>query len=150
MSKDPFTSDAGGAATPASAAAFASTGLTTPDAVALQAAFRQFADGGLKACAIEASSIGIVEHRLAGTALSVAAFTNLTQDHLDYHGTMAAYGAAKRALFDMPGLKAAVLNVSDAQGRGSTSSACEAAWVRPSKYRQRWQRSKSEHAVSTQ
>jgi UDP-N-acetylmuramoyl-L-alanyl-D-glutamate--2,6-diaminopimelate ligase len=114
---DPFTSDAGGVATPAGAAAFASTGLTTPDAVALQAAFRQFADGGLKACAIEASSIGIVEHRLAGTALSVAAFTNLTQDHLDYHGTMGAYGAAKRALFDMPGLKAAVLNVNDAQGR---------------------------------
>ncbi len=114
---DPFTSDAGSAATPAGASAFASTGLTTPDAVALQAAFRQFADGGLKACAIEASSIGIVEHRLAGTALSVAAFTNLTQDHLDYHGTMVAYGAAKRALFDMPGLKAAVLNVNDAQGR---------------------------------
>jgi len=118
---DPFTSDAGDVATPAGASAFASTGLTTPDAVALQAAFRQFADGGLKACAIEASSIGIVEHRLAGTALSVAAFTNLTQDHLDYHGTMVAYGAAKRALFDMPGLKAAVLNVGDAQGRAWTA-----------------------------
>jgi UDP-N-acetylmuramoyl-L-alanyl-D-glutamate--2,6-diaminopimelate ligase len=114
---DPFTSAAGDSAAPAGASAFASTGLTTPDAVALQAAFRQCANGGLKACAIEASSIGIVEHRLAGTALSVAAFTNLTQDHLDYHGTMAAYGAAKRALFDMPGLKAAVLNVNDAQGR---------------------------------
>jgi UDP-N-acetylmuramyl-tripeptide synthetase len=114
---DPFTPDARGAATPAGASAFASTGLTTPDAVALQAAFHQFADGGLKACAIEASSIGIVEHRLAGTSLSVAAFTNLTQDHLDYHGTMVAYGAAKRALFDIPGLKAAVLNVNDAQGR---------------------------------
>ena len=96
---------------------FESTGLTTPDAVALQSAFRRFADEGLQACAIEASSIGIVEHRLAGTSLAVAAFTNLTQDHLDYHGTMAAYGAAKRALFDTPGLEAAVLNVDDAQGR---------------------------------
>ncbi|MEI6027518.1 MAG: UDP-N-acetylmuramoyl-L-alanyl-D-glutamate--2,6-diaminopimelate ligase [Betaproteobacteria bacterium] len=93
------------------------TGLTTPDAVALQTAFRRFADGGLSACAIEASSIGIVEHRLAGTALAVAAFTNLTQDHLDYHGTMAAYGAAKRALFDTVGLKAAVLNVGDVHGQ---------------------------------
>ena len=92
-------------------------GLTTPDAVALQTAFRRFVDAGVRACAIEASSIGIVEHRLAGTSLAVAAFTNLTQDHLDYHGTMAAYGAAKRALFDMPGLRAAVLNVDDAHGR---------------------------------
>jgi UDP-N-acetylmuramyl-tripeptide synthetase len=92
-------------------------GLTTPDAVALQTAFRRFVDAGLSACAIEASSIGITEHRLAGTSLAVAAFTNLTQDHLDYHGTMVAYGAAKRALFDMPGLRAAVLNVDDAHGR---------------------------------
>ena len=114
---DPFTSAARDSAATAGASAFEPTGLTTPDAVALQAAFRQFADGGLKACAFEASSIGIVEHRLGGTALSVAAFTNLTQDHLDFHGTMVAYGAAKRALFDMPGLKAAVLNVNDAQGR---------------------------------
>ncbi|MFM8767200.1 MAG: UDP-N-acetylmuramoyl-L-alanyl-D-glutamate--2,6-diaminopimelate ligase [Rubrivivax sp.] len=96
---------------------FESTGLTTPDAVALQASFRRFVDEGLQACAIEASSIGIVEHRLAGTSVAVAAFTNLTQDHLDYHGTMAAYGSAKRALFDTPGLKAAVLNVDDAHGR---------------------------------
>jgi UDP-N-acetylmuramyl-tripeptide synthetase len=85
--------------------------------VALQTAFRRFVDAGLSACAIEASSIGITEHRLAGTSLAVAAFTNLTQDHLDYHGTMVAYGAAKRALFDMPGLRAAVLNVDDAHGR---------------------------------
>ena len=114
---DPFAPVAHGAVAPAPGAAFESTGLTTPDAVALQAAFGRFADEGLSACAIEASSIGIVEHRLAGTALSVAAFTNLTQDHLDYHGTMAAYGAAKRALFDMPGLKAAVIHTGDAQGR---------------------------------
>ncbi|MFN9280719.1 MAG: UDP-N-acetylmuramoyl-L-alanyl-D-glutamate--2,6-diaminopimelate ligase [Betaproteobacteria bacterium] len=97
-------------------AAFEPTGLTTPDAVALQTVFRRFADDGFAACAIEASSIGIVEHRLAGTVVAVAAFTNLTQDHLDYHGSMAAYGAAKRALFDTAGLKAAVLNVDDAHG----------------------------------
>jgi UDP-N-acetylmuramoyl-L-alanyl-D-glutamate--2,6-diaminopimelate ligase len=93
-----------------------STGLTTPDPVALQAALRRFADAGFAACAIEASSIGIVEHRLAGTHIEVALFTNFTQDHLDYHGTMHAYGAAKAALFDWPGLRAAVLNLDDPFG----------------------------------
>jgi UDP-N-acetylmuramoyl-L-alanyl-D-glutamate--2,6-diaminopimelate ligase len=93
-----------------------STGLTTPDAVALQAAFRRFAEAGFAACAIEASSIGLVDHRLAGTRIAVALFTNFTQDHLDYHGTMAAYGEAKAALFDWPGLRAAVLNLDDPFG----------------------------------
>jgi len=92
------------------------TGLTTPDPVTLQAAFRRFVDDGATACAIEASSIGIVEQRLAGTRIDVALFTNFTRDHLDYHGTMDAYWAAKRSLFDWPGLKAAVLNVDDGKG----------------------------------
>ena len=92
------------------------TGLTTPDPVTLQAAFRQMADSGFAACAIEASSIGLAEHRLAGTPITVAQFTNFTRDHLDYHGDMAAYWAAKRALFNWPGLQAAVLNSDDGQG----------------------------------
>lgn len=92
------------------------TGLTTPDPVTLQAAFRQMADAGFAACAVEASSIGLVEQRLAGTPIAVAQFTNFTRDHLDFHGDMAAYWAAKRALFDWPGLRAAVVNVDDAQG----------------------------------
>ncbi|MDT7837223.1 UDP-N-acetylmuramoyl-L-alanyl-D-glutamate--2,6-diaminopimelate ligase [Aquabacterium sp. OR-4] len=92
------------------------TGLTTPDPVTLQATFRQLADQGCSACAIEASSIGIAEHRLAGTPIAVAQFTNFTQDHLDYHGDMAAYWAAKRALFSWPGLRAAAIDVDDAQG----------------------------------
>jgi len=92
------------------------TGLTTPDPVLLQAAFRRFADQGFAACAIEASSIGIVEHRLAGTRIEVALFTNFTQDHLDYHGTMEGYWAAKRLLFGWPGLKAAVINIDDDRG----------------------------------
>jgi UDP-N-acetylmuramoyl-L-alanyl-D-glutamate--2,6-diaminopimelate ligase len=96
--------------------ALAASGLTTPDAVALQAAFAGFAQAGLDACAIEASSIGLDKHRLAGTRVAVAAFTNLTRDHLDYHGTMEAYWAAKRRLFDWPGLRAAVVNVDDARG----------------------------------
>jgi UDP-N-acetylmuramyl-tripeptide synthetase len=92
------------------------TGLTTPDPVMLHAALRLFADGGFKACAIEASSIGIVEQRLAALRVSVALFTNFTRDHLDYHGTMAAYWAAKRQLFAWPGLRAAVVNSDDGQG----------------------------------
>ncbi|MBP9149934.1 MAG: UDP-N-acetylmuramoyl-L-alanyl-D-glutamate--2,6-diaminopimelate ligase [Rhodoferax sp.] len=93
-----------------------STGLTTPDPVALQAAFAHFADTGVLACAIEASSIGIAEHRLDGTRIHTAILTNLTQDHLDYHGNMAAYWQAKTRLFDWPGLCAAVVNVDDAYG----------------------------------
>lgn len=92
------------------------TGLTTPDPVLCQATLRRWADQGVWACAVEASSIGIAEHRLAGTELAVAVFTNFTQDHLDYHGSMAAYWQAKRALFDSPGLRAAVVNVDDARG----------------------------------
>ncbi|MBN8488595.1 MAG: UDP-N-acetylmuramoyl-L-alanyl-D-glutamate--2,6-diaminopimelate ligase [Burkholderiales bacterium] len=92
------------------------TGLTTPDPVVLQQGFRRMVDAGFAACAIEASSIGIVEHRLDATTIDVALFTNFTQDHLDYHGDMATYRAAKRALFSWPGLKAAVINVDDATG----------------------------------
>ena len=92
------------------------TGLTTPDPVTLHAALRRFADAGFSACALEASSIGLDEHRLDGVAIDVVLFTNFTPDHLDYHGTMAGYWAAKRRLFHWPGLKAVVLNVDDAQG----------------------------------
>jgi UDP-N-acetylmuramoyl-L-alanyl-D-glutamate--2,6-diaminopimelate ligase len=93
-------------------------GLTTPDPVLLQAAFARMRDEAFSACAIEASSIGLVEGRLAGSAVRVAVFTNFTQDHLDYHGTMDAYWAAKRALFGFPGLRAAVVNLDDPKGAG--------------------------------
>ena len=89
------------------------TGLTTPDPVALHAALKQFFDLGFAACALEASSIGVEEQRLNGAAIDVALFTNFTLDHLDYHGSMASYWAAKRRLFHWPGLRAAVLNVDD-------------------------------------
>ena len=91
-------------------------GLTTPDPVLLQRQFRRFVDEGLKACAIEASSVGIAQRRLDGTHIRVAIFTNFTQDHLDYHGTMQAYWQAKAELFVWPGLRAAVLNVDDEKG----------------------------------
>lgn len=94
-----------------------SNGMTTPDPVLLQRQFRQFADIGVKACAIEASSIGVAEGRLDGTRIAVAVFTNFTQDHLDYHGTMEAYWEAKKRLFGWSELRAAVVNVDDARGR---------------------------------
>ena len=96
--------------------ALVASSLTTPDPVTLQRALRAFADAGCSACAIEASSIGLDEHRLDGAVVQVALFTNLTRDHLDYHGTMQAYRAAKRRLFDWPGLRAAVLNIDDEEG----------------------------------
>ena len=92
------------------------TGLTTPDAVLLQATLAAFVRQGFAACTMEASSIGIVDHRLAGTRIAVAQFTNFTRDHLDYHGDMAAYWTAKRLLFGWPGLRAAVVNIDDEQG----------------------------------
>ena len=100
-----------------SVTAVVATGLTTPDPVTLQTALRHFADAGFRACAVEASSIGLAEHRLAGTAVEVALLTNFTQDHLDYHGSMDDYWQAKARLFDWPGLRAAVVNIDDPHGR---------------------------------
>ncbi len=91
-------------------------GLTTPDPVLLQQQLRHFVDQGFAACALEASSIGIVEQRLDATSIQVAIFTNFTQDHLDYHRSMQAYWDAKKRLFEWPGLKAAVLNLDDDKG----------------------------------
>jgi UDP-N-acetylmuramoyl-L-alanyl-D-glutamate--2,6-diaminopimelate ligase len=99
-----------------------SNGLTTPDPILLQQNFREFVTEGVRACAIEASSIGIEEHRLDGTHIRCAVFTNFTQDHLDYHGTMAAYWQSKAALFQWPGLQSAVINVDDAKGAGLAAS----------------------------
>ena len=98
------------------ASSIAFTGLTTPDPITVQAGFKRFADAGLTACAIEATSIGIVEQRLAGSNIAIALFTNFTQDHLDYHHTMDEYWDAKAQLFAWPGLKAAVVNVDDERG----------------------------------
>ncbi|MDD2727828.1 UDP-N-acetylmuramoyl-L-alanyl-D-glutamate--2,6-diaminopimelate ligase [Malikia sp.] len=95
---------------------FEPTGLTTPDPVSWQAGLRRWADAGLRAAVVEASSIGLQEGRLNATRIRGAVFSNLTQDHLDYHGTMDAYWRAKRALFDWPGLRAAVVNLDDPCG----------------------------------
>ena len=87
--------------------------VTTPDPVSLQGWFAKLRDAGARAAALEVSSHGLDQDRVAGTRFAAAAFTNLTRDHLDYHGDMAAYGAAKRKLFQTPGLGAAVVNLDD-------------------------------------
>ena len=102
-------------ASTSSLAAATPTGLTTPDAVALQTQWREWADAGARHVVMEASSIGLEEHRLMGTQVDMALFTNLTRDHLDYHGTMDRYWAAKRRLFEGP-VKAAGVNIDDPHG----------------------------------
>jgi UDP-N-acetylmuramoyl-L-alanyl-D-glutamate--2,6-diaminopimelate ligase len=89
---------------------------TTPDAVSLHATLARFVREGAVACAMEVSSIGLDQGRANGAHFDVAVFTNLTRDHLEYHGSMEAYGAAKARLFDAPGLNAAVLNLDDPFG----------------------------------
>lgn len=92
------------------------TGYTTPDAVMLQRRLAQLRVAGARALAIEASSIGLDEGRLNGMHFDAAIFTNLTRDHLDYHGDMATYETAKTALFDWEGLQHAIVNLDDPMG----------------------------------
>jgi UDP-N-acetylmuramoyl-L-alanyl-D-glutamate--2,6-diaminopimelate ligase len=96
--------------------AFDVTGYTTPDAVLLAGELDKLDKAGATALAIEVSSIGLVEQRTVGMHFDVALFTNLTRDHLDYHGDMASYEAAKLQLFEWPGLKTAVVNLDDLAG----------------------------------
>ncbi|OOG47819.1 UDP-N-acetylmuramoyl-L-alanyl-D-glutamate--2,6-diaminopimelate ligase [Rhodanobacter sp. C01] len=90
---------------------------TTPDAVTVQELLAEFREAGASHVAMEVSSHALQQGRVAAVDFEVAAFTNLTRDHLDYHGSMEAYGAAKAKLFAWPGLQAAVINIDDAFGR---------------------------------
>lgn len=89
---------------------------TTPDPIRLQALLAEARDAGATSCAMEVSSHALDQARVGGVAFDVAVLTNVGRDHLDYHGTVEAYAAAKRRLFDWPGLGAAVLNRDDAHG----------------------------------
>ena len=89
---------------------------TTPGAAVLQQLLPEFTRQGAQACAMEVSSIGLHQNRVAGIVFDVAVFTNFTRDHLDYHGGMAEYAAEKRKLFEMPGLRSAVINLDDPFG----------------------------------
>ena len=93
------------------------TGNTTPDAAVLQAALADYRAAGAIGVAMEVSSHGLDQGRVNGVQFDVAVLTNLTRDHLDYHGDMASYAAAKARLFAWSGLRYAVLNLDDAFGR---------------------------------
>ncbi|MEQ8660794.1 MAG: UDP-N-acetylmuramoyl-L-alanyl-D-glutamate--2,6-diaminopimelate ligase, partial [Gammaproteobacteria bacterium] len=89
---------------------------TTPDIITINRWLARLRARGTRAATLEASSHALDQGRLDGLSISGAAFTNLGRDHLDYHGDMASYGAAKRRLFELPGVSAAVLNVDDPFG----------------------------------
>ena len=93
------------------------TGNTTTDAALLQAMLASYRHAGATAVVMEVSSHGLDQGRVNGVAFDVAVLTNLSRDHLDYHGDMASYAAAKTRLFDWPGLRFAVLNLDDEFGR---------------------------------
>ena len=90
---------------------------TTPEAIDLQATFRRMLDGGDQACVMEVSSHALTLGRSAGISFDVKAFTNLTQDHLDFHADMEDYFAAKRILFASQSPGVAIVNVDDRYGR---------------------------------
>lgn len=91
-------------------------GLTTPDPVALQRQLAQWRDQNVRHVAMEVSSHGLVQGRVNGVRFRGAVFTNLSRDHLDFHGSMEKYGAAKAALFDLHGVEFAVINRDDEFG----------------------------------
>jgi UDP-N-acetylmuramoyl-L-alanyl-D-glutamate--2,6-diaminopimelate ligase len=96
--------------------AFTGIANTTPDALEVHRLLKEFMVQGARGVAMEVSSHGLVQGRVNGVAFDCALFTNLSHDHLDYHGSMEAYAEAKARLFDCPGLAAAVLNLDDVVG----------------------------------
>ncbi len=90
---------------------------TTPDAIDLQQRLALYRQQGAEGCAVEVSSHGLAQGRVNGTVFNIAVLTNLSRDHLDYHGDMDRYADTKARLFSWPGLQWAVLNVDDALGR---------------------------------
>ncbi len=99
------------------------TGFTTPDAIELQEIFNILRSCDVSAAVMEVSSHSLSQSRLSAVPVNVAIFTNLTQDHLDYHGTMDAYGEAKAKLFAMSSVKHVIINIDDEFGRRLASEA---------------------------
>src|SRR5690606_18917253 len=93
------------------------TGFTTPLVLQVHALLAELRDAGAQAVAMETSSHALDQGRVDAVHFQVGVFTNLPRDHLDYHGDMATYGAAKERLFSVPGLAAAVVNIDDGFGR---------------------------------
>lgn len=95
----------------------AETGMTTPDAISLQGILDELRAAGATTVAMEVSSHSLDQHRVDAAGIDHGIFTNLSRDHLDYHGDEASYGAAKEALFSLPGLRTAIVNGDDSFGR---------------------------------
>ena len=93
------------------------TGYTTPNAARLQTELKALLDSNAKHIAMEVSSHALEQGRVHGVQFSTAVFSNLSQDHLDYHGSMAKYAEAKFRLFQFPGLQNTVINLEDPLGR---------------------------------
>jgi UDP-N-acetylmuramoyl-L-alanyl-D-glutamate--2,6-diaminopimelate ligase len=93
------------------------TGFTTPDAPRLHRILADFVSKHIQSVAMEVSSHALDQGRVSGVVFKTAIFTNLTQDHLDYHGDMVSYAAAKRRLFDWPKLQHAVIHLDDPIGQ---------------------------------
>ena len=91
--------------------------LTTPDAITLQKILADFRDQKIKTVAMEVSSHSIDQGRINGIDFEIGLFTNLTRDHLDYHGTMEAYAGVKKKFFEHTFLRHAVINLDDRVGR---------------------------------
>ena len=91
-------------------------GMTTPDPITIQSVLANFAECNVKRAVIEVSSHSLSQFRVHGLLFDTAVFTNLSHDHLDYHGDISSYSAAKKQLFFMPGLKNAVINEDDPVG----------------------------------
>lgn len=91
--------------------------LTTPDCITMHRQLAELRDEGVRCLGMEVSSHALDQHRVNGVRFDAAVFTNLTRDHLDYHGTLEAYGAAKAHLFRWPSLRHSIVNVDDAFGR---------------------------------
>jgi UDP-N-acetylmuramoyl-L-alanyl-D-glutamate--2,6-diaminopimelate ligase len=96
--------------------ALSDPGLTTPDVVSVHRRLAAARDAGARTMSLEVSSHALDQERVAAVRFDTAVFTNLTRDHLDYHGTLEAYGEAKARLFHMPGLQRAVINARDEFG----------------------------------
>ncbi len=95
---------------------------TTPDAITLHGLLAGMHNAGAQQVVMEVSSHALAQGRVSGIAFDVAVFTNLSHEHLDYHGDMASYGRAKRRLFETPGLKYAVINIDDDYGQSLLAS----------------------------
>jgi UDP-N-acetylmuramoyl-L-alanyl-D-glutamate--2,6-diaminopimelate ligase len=97
---------------------------TTPDAITLQKMLAAYRKDGMSAVAMEVSSHALDQGRIDGVMVDIAVFTNLTRDHLDYHGSMEAYGAAKKRLFSLPGISKYVINIDDPFGEQLGKELC--------------------------